>query len=183
MPKAKAKAKAKAAHVAAPPAPALAPVGRMPDFSMDVMRSDEWYASMLVCVQIAHHIIIGSYQFDHGDLTNALLHRLNDRYAFELVLLVDQEMYAGKVLFHQRPRLELLRRAGAEIVRCRGTPSTGSFHAKALVADRRTAFVGSANFTGKSTRNGELCFRVRGPPVVNILQYLENERALGKVVV
>ena len=87
MPKANAKAKAKSAHGAAPPAPVLAPVGRMPDLSMDVMRSDEWYASMLVCVQIAHHIIIGSYQFDHGDLTNALLHRLNDRYAFERVLL------------------------------------------------------------------------------------------------
>ena len=58
---------------------------------------------MLVCVQIAHHIIIGSYQFDHGDITNALLHRLNDRYAIEFVLLVDQEMYAGKVPLSPAP--------------------------------------------------------------------------------
>jgi hypothetical protein len=50
------------------------------------MSVSEWYASMLACVLIAHHIIIGSYQFDHGERTNGLLHRLSDQYAFDLYL-------------------------------------------------------------------------------------------------
>jgi hypothetical protein len=86
MPKAVAKAKAKAAPAPAPPVHVLGPVGRMPDLAMDVMSVSEWYASMLACVLIAHHIIIGSYQFDHGELTNVLLPRLSDQYAFDLHL-------------------------------------------------------------------------------------------------
>jgi len=88
-------------------------------------------------------------------------------------------MHGSKTPVHQRSRLDRLRRAGATIVLCRGMRSTGSFHAKAVVIDRRTGFVGSANTTDKSLRNGELCFRLRGPPVMEVLQFLQRERDGG----
>ena len=89
-------------------------------------------------------------------------------------------MHRLRTAYHQRPRLERLRRAGATIVLCRGTPTAGAFHAKAVVIDRRTAFIGSANTTTKSLRNGELCFRLRGPPVLDVLQFLQQERDGGE---
>ena len=63
---------------------------------------------------------------------------------------------------------------------CRGTPSTGASHAKVVVADRKAAFIGSANTITKSLRNGELCFRLRGPPVMDVLQFLQQERDAGE---
>ena len=177
--KAKAKAKAKAGPVP-PPAHVPGPVGHPPSLAVDVLPPAEWYSQMLTCVMTAYLVVIGSYQYDHGPLTDLLLRRLSRPDAFELVLLVDRECYGQRTPHLQRPRLELLRRAGATIVLCRGTASTGAFHAKALVADRRTAFVGSANLTGKSARNGELCFRMRGPPVAEIMQFLEIEKANGE---
>ena len=75
--------------------------------------------------------------------------------------------------------LRNLRRAGAEVVLCRGTVATGAMHGKAIVVDRRTAFMGSANLTQKSERNGELLWRMRGPPVMDVLEFLEEERQGG----
>ena len=126
---------------------------------------------MLSCVSTATHVIIASYQFDHGRLTDLLLSRLASPKPFELVLLMDAESYGLRAPLQQRRRLNSLQRSGAELVLCRGTPSTGTLHAKALVADRRTAFVGSANLTEKSARNGELCFRMWGPPVLDIMHF------------
>ena len=179
-PKAKAKAAAKAAPAAPPPVHVPGPVGHPPNLAVDVLSPTEWYTAMLACVMVACSVMIGSYQYDYGPLTDLLLRRLSRRDAFELVILVDRECYDSKSPFAQRPRLQLLRRAGATVVLCRGTPASGAFHAKALVADRRTAFVGSANFTQKSVRNGELCFRMRGPPVNDIMNFLETEKANGE---
>ena len=183
-PKAKANAKAKAAPPPPPPPPPPpmppAPVGRMPALSFEVMGVAAWYVAMLDSIRDAGEVVLGSYQYDHEELTDVLERRLRDRSAFDCVLLVDREMFKGKTPFQQRPRLERLRRAGATIVLCRGTPSTGAFHAKAVVTDRRTAFLGTANTTQKSLRNGELCYRLRGPPVLDLLHFLQRERDGGE---
>ena len=54
-----------------------------------------------------------------------------------------------------------------------------SVRAKALAADRRAAFVGSVNLTGKGAWSGELRFRMQGAPAAGILEFLESERANG----
>ena len=179
--KARAKAKAKAAPAPPPPPPMPpAPVGRMPALSFEVMDVAAWYEAMIASIRGASEVVVGSYQYDHEGLTNVIESCLRGRSAFECVVLLDREMHRLGTPYHQRPRLERLRRAGATIVLCRGTPSTGAFHAKAVVTDRRTAFIGSANTTTKSLRNGELCFRLRGPPVMDVLQFLQQERDGGE---
>ena len=90
---------------------------------------------------------------------------------------MDADSYGQRAPLQQRRRLNSLQRSGAELVFCRGTPSTGTLHAKALVADRYTAVPGSANLTEKSARNGEFCFRMRGAPVFDIMHLLNKERA------
>ena len=52
-------------------------------------------------------------------------------------------------------------------------------HGKGSVADRRVAFTGSANFTDKSERNSELCWCLRGPPVLDTLGFLSEECQRG----
>jgi phosphatidylserine/phosphatidylglycerophosphate/cardiolipin synthase-like enzyme len=151
----------------------------MPALSFEVLNVAEWYAAMLDGIYQASEVFLGTYQYDHEELTDVLERRLRGRSAFECIVLLDKEMHDSKTPFHQRSRLDRLRRAGATIVLCRGTRFTGSFHAKAVVIDRRTAFVGSANTTDKSLRNGELCFRLRGPPVMEVLQFLQRERDGG----
>jgi len=74
-----------------------------------------------------------------------------------------------------------LRKAGTEVVLRRGAAKTGAMHGKALMADRRSAFVGSASFTDKSERNAELCWRLRGPPVLDTLEFLKEECLRGEV--
>jgi phosphatidylserine/phosphatidylglycerophosphate/cardiolipin synthase-like enzyme len=152
----------------------------MPDVAVEVMVVAAWYAAMISSLNEASEAVVGSYQYDHEGLTDVLERRLRGHAAFDCVVLLDREMYGLRTPYHQRSRLERLRRAGATVVLCRGTPSTGSFHAKAVVTDRRTAFIGSANMTAKSLRNGELCLRLRGPPVLNVLQFLQTERAGGQ---
>ena len=180
---AKPKAKAKAQAAPGPPAEAapraLAPVGRLPDLAVNVMAPHAWYTGMLESVSEASEIIIGTYQYDHEALTNLLEHRLRSRQALDLTILLDREMYTGKTPHGQRALVDRLKRLSAEVVLCRGTRATGSFHIKAVVADRRTAFVGSANITNKSARNAELCLVLRGPPVTKILEILHNEKARG----
>ena len=152
----------------------------MPALSFEVMGVAAWYAAMIESINDASEVVVGSYQYDHANLTDALENRLRGSSAFDCVVLLDGEMHRLNTPPRQRPRLERLRRAGATIVLCRGTVSTGAFHAKAVVTDRRTAFLGSANATQKSHRNGELCFRLRGPPVLDVLQFLQQERDGGQ---
>ena len=55
-------------------------------------------------------------------------------------------------------------------------------HGKSLVTDRRFAFVGSANFTDKSERNGELLWQLRGMPVLDTLDFLQEECSKGTLL-
>ena len=181
LPKAKAKGMPKAIGQPPQAAPVVVqrPVGRMPDVSVERLQPNAWYCAMIEAVKDADEVFSGTYQFDHTLLNDVFIQRLGGKKAFDLVLLVDKECFGNGTPPRQRTMLNNLRRAGAEIVLCRGTVSTGSFHGKALVVNRRTAFVGSANLTQKSERNGELCWRMRGPPVLDVLEYLEEERQRG----
>ncbi len=135
---------------------------------------------MIDCIGGASEVMVGTYQYDHPGLTEVLESRLRGNAAFECTVLLDREMHTARAAHYQRPRIERLRRAGATVVLCRGTSSSGAFHAKAVVVDRRTAFVGSANATAKSLRNAELCFRLRGPPVMDVLNFMSAEREAGE---
>jgi len=55
----------------------------------------------------------------------------------------------------------------------KGTMRGGRLHAKAVVFDRRIAFMGPANLTNKALRNAELCWHVEGPQVSAILRFME----------
>jgi len=55
-------------------------------------------------------------------------------------------------------------------------------HGKSLVTDKRFAFVGSANFTDKSERNGELLWQLRGMPVLDTLDFLQEECSKGALL-
>ena len=102
--KAKPKAKAKAHATPGPPAAAtppslpLAPVGRRPDLTVNVMAPDAWYTGMLEFVREASEVSIGTYQYEHEALANLREHRLRSRQAFDLTILLDREMYTGKHL-------------------------------------------------------------------------------------
>ena len=176
---AKAKAQPKAAASPPPVQPAspvlaVAPVGRAPALHVDVMDASRWWASLLQTVREASCVVIASYSYDHPRLTQTLLQRFGDSSRFELVLLVDKEMFLQRSAYYERPRLESLRRAGAATELCRGSGRLGSFHKKVLVA--RTAFLGSANLTLKTEDNDELLLVMRGPPVQDILRDLEQRR-------
>ena len=151
----------------------------MPEVSVERLQPREWYCAMIEAVRDASEVFSGTYQYDHTLLNDVFLQRLGGNRAFDLILLIDKECFENRTPYRQRPMLNNLRRAGAEVVLCRGTVSTGSFHGKALVVNRRTAFVGSANLSQKSERNGELCWRMRGPPVLDVLEFLEEERQRG----
>ena len=180
--KAKAQPKAAAAPPQAQPAPpvlAAAPVGRAPGLHAEVMDAAAWWTCLLQTVRHASRVVVASYVYDHPRLTQTLLHRLGDNSCFELVMLVDKEMFEQRSAYYERPRLDRLRRAGAVIELCRGSGRLGSFHKKVIVADRRTAFLGSANFTLKSEDNDELLLLLRGPPVQDILRDLDQRRGVA----
>ena len=168
--------------VAVPPRVVVAgPAGPMPQLSMERLRPPEWHRAIVEAVATARHVFSGTYQFDHTLLHETFLRRLSScrLRPFELVVLVDKECYEKGTPSRQGTMLRNLRRAGAEVVLCRGTVATGAMHGKAIVVDRRTAFMGSANLTQKSERNGELLWRMRGPPVMDVLEFLEEERQGG----
>ena len=155
---------------AAPPAAVAAPVGRPAALAVEVLGTRAWWDRLLREIRDAAEVALASYIVDHEALCELLLRRLGGRDDFALAVLVDNETFLQRTAFYQRPRLERLRRAGAEIRLCRGPVQPyGSFHMKAIVLDRRVAFTGSANATQKSLQNTEVTMRLVGPPVAAIL--------------
>ena len=129
----------------------------------------------------ASHVVAGTLVFDHKGFFDTLLRRAKGSSPFALVLLVDKEAFGESTPYYQRSRLKKLHTAGAEIRLCSGEPDTnGRFHAKAVVVDRRVGFAGSGNLTGKSERNAELVFEYAGPPVMQILEFLQASRCAGR---
>ena len=131
---------------------------------------DEFYSRCCSDVATAGQVELASYQYDNPCLQKALLKRLKGRAAFSLKVYLDAEMFQGAVPRYQKSRVKELWESGAEVFLCRGPKSQGSFHCKAVVVDRRYLYCGSPNFTYKSQNNEELCFRMTGPVVGEVLE-------------
>jgi hypothetical protein len=99
-----------------------------------------------------------------------------------LVLLIDKECFEEGTSRGQPQAVVALKKAGAKVVLCRGTRTTGSMHGKSLVIDRRFAYVGSANFTDKSERNAELLWQLQGKSVLDTLKFLKEECVNGALL-
>ena len=148
-----------------------------------MLSCDAWWTQLLVDVRSASEVALSSLVYDHLGLTNVFLHKLQNQGNFELVIVVDKESFEAQPPHapQQKPRLRSLQRAGAEVVLCKGSGRYGRMHGKALVCDRRVAYSGSANFTGKSADNEELCFRLLGPPVLDILGFITKVKQQGEL--
>ena len=106
------------------------------------------------------------------------MRRLDSRSSADVVVMVDQEMFLARSCFRMRPRLAELRRLGAQVYLCCGTPPRGAFHVKAVCIDRRYLYTGSANLTNKAlSENVETVFRFTGAPVVDVLATVHDARA------
>ena len=159
------------------------PQGRPSTDRFERLTPVEWYAAALDAVKAASHVVCSSYQYDHTGLTNLFLKRLQTRSRdFSLLLPIDKECFKEGTPRGQRKAVLSLKKAGAKVVLCRGSRTAGSMHGKSLVTDRRFAFVGSANFTDKSERNGELLWQLRGMPVLDTLDFLQEECSKGALL-
>ena len=134
---------------------------------------------MLGAVSGADEVLVATFLFDHSGLTDLLLRRLRSRSPCVVTILVDREGMAERTCRHQRPRLQELRAAGADVYLCRGPGRFGRLHLKALCGDRRTAFTGSANLTEKSLQNEEMHLKMVGPPVPSILEQILRAQRRG----
>lgn len=168
------------------PAPALPasippPVGRASVPSCTLLATGAWYTELGNALASASEVQLASYMYDNATVQSLLFKRLQGRSDFQLDVYIDSEIFAGSNPRCQKPRLRALRSAGARIHICKGGGPQGSFHAKAVVIDRRYLYTGSANLTQKSHNNEELCFKVTGPAVLQVLARLAEQRQKGKL--
>ena len=161
-----------------------APVGRPAALGCEVLDTATWWTQLLSDVSDASEVSVSTLLYDHQGLTGILLRKLRLG-NFKVEVVVDREACEAQppVAPRQAPRLRALCEAGAEVLLARGVGRLGRLHGKALVCDRRVAYCGCANFTDKSSANSELCLRLRGPPVADVLKFVidakKNARLLG----
>ena len=122
---------------------------------------------------------MATYMYDNLDLHKVLVRRLQQQ-SFQCTVRVDAEAFTGRTPFHQRARLAELHQNGGKVFLCRGEMRKGSYHRKALVADRRYLYTGGANLTSKSRENKELCWRMTGPVVGELLKILKQDAEQGR---
>ena len=90
-----------------------------------------------------------------------------------------EEMEKGSVPRNQKPRVQQLCRAGAQMFLVKGIRSQGSYHKKEVIVDRRWMFEGSANLTDASHGNRESVYFHTGTVVKAVLQDNENDKQVG----
>jgi len=187
MPRGIASRKARVSARTQPPPAALAVsaslvhVGRPSSLKCEKLDQDSWWKACLVDITDAAEVELASYMYDNFKLHGLLLKRLRGRSPFALSIFVDAEKFAGSVPKQQKARLRELCNSGAQVYICKGRAAGGAFHCKGLVVDRRYLFTGNANFTEKSLKNWELCFRMEGPPVKEVLLDLAAAKLKGKL--
>ena len=173
------------APAAAPAQAPLAPpaLGRPPQSStVEFLQGSASLKGALKDMQQASSVVLASYTYDDPNVQNLLLKRLSGRSSFSCVVLVDKAMAeSGKTRF-MRPRLEQLRKAGAEVFLCTGPGGRGAFHAKAIVIDNKTLYAGSANLTLSSAKDFDLQFKYRGPVVQDVMTSLTEARDCGRIM-
>ena len=130
---------------------------------------------------MAKEVELASYMYDHPKVQDVLLKRLKGRAPFTLNVLVDAEMFASRSTRRQKPRLTALHAAGAHVYLCKGSGTMGAYHLKAMVIDRRLLYTGTANLTEKSMENEELCFKLEGPVVQEVVDRLAAHRRRASV--
>ena len=157
-----------------------APQGRASSQSLKLLTVSDWYGQLCSAVGEASEVELGSYMYDNVALHQTLLRRLRGRASFSLSVYIDAGSLKGKTPKMQKPRLEELLAAGAKVFRCGGVKASGLFHCKAAVVDRRYLYTGSANFTENSRGNEELCFKITGPVVHDVLEKLNCQKLKGK---
>ena len=115
--------------------------------------------------------------FDEPDLFNLFRKRLL-RNNFKLRLYLDKTSFDEGSARFQHSRVTRLQALGAEVRLCKGVGPNGVWHKKGVVFDRRYLFVGSSNFTYNARHhNAELCFKLTGTAVQDVLQDFQNARA------
>ena len=155
----------------------VAPVGRAPAPSCQLLEVEDFYSQCCADVGAATEVELASYLYDDPALQKVLLRRLKGRSVFSLNIFLDEEQFAARVAKFQRSRVKALWDAGAQVFLCRGSKAQGAFHSKGMVVDRRYLYSGGANFTYKSHLNEELCFRITGPVVGQVLAKLSAQKA------
>lgn len=148
------------------------PVRRAAPLSLGAMAVGEWFSQLVAQVPRSSEILAVTMLLDHAGFVQALLARLRAG-GCAVRIMVDKEAFEQGISHSQRARLRALRAARARVFLGKGTMRGGRLHAKAVVFDRRIAFMGSANLTNKALRNAELCWHVEGPQVSAILRFME----------
>ena len=157
-----------------------AAAGRVSAPSCHLLDVGRFYEQCCADASQASEVEMASYMYDDSLLQKVFLKRLRGQTKFKLTILLDAEMLAGGVPRSQKARVTELKQAGATVFLCKGVAGQGAFHSKALVVDRRYLYTGSANFTQKSRRNEELCFRMTGPVVAEVLAKLSAQKLKRK---
>lgn len=161
----------------------VAPVGRAPAPSTQMLADAREFFSM-ACKDIeqASEVEAATYQHDNTQLYKVLLKRLEGRKRrpFKPNIYVDREQLKicdkKKIPKEMKSRLVSLRTNGASVFVCRGKGKFGSYHPKGLVIDRKYLYYGSPNLTDKSTDNDEWPFRSTGKVMGQVLPRLSDNR-------
>ena len=158
-------------------------MGRASSLAVTVSSDGGWFEEALLDVKSASHIHLACFAFDQPRMTSELLKRLTEPEKPECLIVVDAAYYDSRKAKYQRPRLRDLQKNGATVRLASGTTSyvggskcVGAMHVKALVIDRRIAYVGSGNMTFSAQFNRELMFRMVGPPVTEVLAAIFSAR-------
>ena len=151
----------------------LQQVVQQPMFPVKVLGASGFWDNCLEDVAAARKsVFFGSLAFDNSKLLSKLLGALARGVKVEV--LVDRASLEQEVAPRQRERLLKLKEKGAKIYvaggrsykRVFGTEGRpGNYHAKTMVVDGVTAYVGSPNHTNNSLVNGEVAVRLSGGAV------------------
>jgi phosphatidylserine/phosphatidylglycerophosphate/cardiolipin synthase-like enzyme len=133
------------------------------------MDVDSWYRQCCQDLEKATEADVASYMYNDPAIQKVLVRRLLGAKAFALNVYIDAEVLRGAVPKNQKTCLNGLRSAGAHIYLGKGPGRQGAFHSKAVVVDRRYLYSGGANITANSRNNEELCYRMVGPVVHQVL--------------
>ena len=137
-------------------------------------------------------IVACSLSYDDRDLHRAFLARARARPAVRVELFVDkQQLNRGRPTF-ERERLRELVTAGAIVWTVRGQSHLnvfgegghnkfGQLHSKAVVLDKKVAYLGSANLTRNSRCDEDLVVRFSGTRVVqDVYERITSYRSGGQ---
>jgi len=164
-------------------APVLAPVGRAAAAFCECLEVERWYRECCTSIGKSAEVELASYCYDNPLVQKVLLQKLRGDDPFKLNVYVDGSQLEEKGRRFCKARLRELRACGERctVFVCKGHSGKGIYHCKAVVVDRRHLFTGGANLSYSSHLNEELCFKMAGPVVRQVLERLAAHRSRYKV--